>query len=253
MLTFFRGIRQNLLNDGQLGKYLFYAVGEILLVVIGILIALQIDNWNNERQEKDERQQLIISLINDFEESSINIDSSLLIITPRREYMEFFIQKLVYSKEIHYLDSLKSNFFQNFFFTTVIDVVTTTYKNAESNGTIDLLNDKEIYYLFADYFAILSELKSYREVSLKKFYEGAYWEIAKEFGSVLNIVNRVNSTDNEPKEIISFLNQPKVSAALEMEFILTRNKERDALKLSQITNNILNRLYCLKNGTCPKN
>jgi sensor domain CHASE-containing protein len=49
MLRFFRQIRQRLLTDNKFSKYLLYAVGEILLVVIGILIALQINNWNEER------------------------------------------------------------------------------------------------------------------------------------------------------------------------------------------------------------
>ncbi|WP_199287194.1 DUF6090 family protein [Robertkochia marina] len=51
MIKFFRKIRQNLLAEGKTGKYLKYAVGEIVLVVIGILIALQINNWNENRKE----------------------------------------------------------------------------------------------------------------------------------------------------------------------------------------------------------
>jgi len=58
MIKLFRNIRQNLLNDGKTGKYLKYAIGEIILVVIGILIALQVSNWNQNRikyaQEKDD-------------------------------------------------------------------------------------------------------------------------------------------------------------------------------------------------------
>ena len=46
MIKFFRHIRQTLINDNKMGKYFKYAIGEILLVVIGILIALQINNWN---------------------------------------------------------------------------------------------------------------------------------------------------------------------------------------------------------------
>ena len=52
MIKFFRKIRQNLLSDGKTGKYFKYAFGEIVLVVIGILIALQINNWN-ERNKID--------------------------------------------------------------------------------------------------------------------------------------------------------------------------------------------------------
>jgi len=46
MLKFFRTIRKKLIEQDNVRKYLLYAVGEILLVVIGILIALQINNWN---------------------------------------------------------------------------------------------------------------------------------------------------------------------------------------------------------------
>ena len=52
MLKFFRKIRQNLLSEQKLKKYLIYAIGEIVLVVIGILIALQVNNWNKGKQEK---------------------------------------------------------------------------------------------------------------------------------------------------------------------------------------------------------
>ena len=51
MIKFFRKIRQNLLFQGKTGKYFKYALGEIILVVIGILIALGINNWNESRKE----------------------------------------------------------------------------------------------------------------------------------------------------------------------------------------------------------
>lgn len=52
MIKFLRNIRHQLINEGKTSKYLKYAVGEIVLVVIGILIALQINNWNNARLNK---------------------------------------------------------------------------------------------------------------------------------------------------------------------------------------------------------
>lgn len=51
MIKFFRKIRQKLLVENKLSKYLLYAIGEIVLVVIGILIALQINNWNEGKKE----------------------------------------------------------------------------------------------------------------------------------------------------------------------------------------------------------
>ncbi len=52
MISFFRKIRQKLLNANTVSRYLAYALGEILLVVIGILIALQVNNWNEDRKTK---------------------------------------------------------------------------------------------------------------------------------------------------------------------------------------------------------
>ena len=52
MLKFFRRIRRKLLNEGSLRKYLVYAIGEILLVMVGILLALQVNNWNEGRKLK---------------------------------------------------------------------------------------------------------------------------------------------------------------------------------------------------------
>ena len=52
MTPFFRKIRKTLADDNKPIKYLRYAIGEIVLVVIGILIALSINNWNQEKQQK---------------------------------------------------------------------------------------------------------------------------------------------------------------------------------------------------------
>ncbi|NNC44454.1 MAG: hypothetical protein HKN99_01055 [Winogradskyella sp.] len=54
MIKFFRKIRYNLMEQNKTGKYFKYAIGEIILVVIGILIALQINNWNEQRKEKQQ-------------------------------------------------------------------------------------------------------------------------------------------------------------------------------------------------------
>jgi len=52
MIRFFRTIRKKLIEEDNVRKYLLYAIGEILLVVIGILIALQVNNWNEERKDE---------------------------------------------------------------------------------------------------------------------------------------------------------------------------------------------------------
>ena len=66
MLRFFRSIRKKLIEQDNIRKYLLYAVGEILLVVIGILIALQVNNWNEERLENQKEEKIISRLHTEF-------------------------------------------------------------------------------------------------------------------------------------------------------------------------------------------
>ena len=66
MLTFFRRIRKGLLGEGTTSKYLLYAIGEIALVVIGILIALQINNWNENRKMESLEVQFLNRLVKDL-------------------------------------------------------------------------------------------------------------------------------------------------------------------------------------------
>ena len=73
MIKFFRKIRQNLLSEGKTVKYLKYAVGEIVLVVIGILIAIQLNNLNEFRKERNKESSFLLELKND-----INLDLRFL-------------------------------------------------------------------------------------------------------------------------------------------------------------------------------
>lgn len=66
MIRFFRLIRQQLLTENKFSKYLLYAIGEIVLVVIGILIALQINNWNENQKKEKLKISYRNSLINDL-------------------------------------------------------------------------------------------------------------------------------------------------------------------------------------------
>jgi hypothetical protein len=78
MIKFFRKIRQNLLSEGKTGKYLKYAIGEIVLVVIGILIALQINNWNEQRKDKIKEQGLLNQLQEDYQSNLLQLEEKMV-------------------------------------------------------------------------------------------------------------------------------------------------------------------------------
>jgi len=75
MIKFFRHIRRSLINQNQIGKYFKYAIGEIILVVIGILIALQINNWNEKRLQKLTLDNYYKSMHEELESSRDELDN----------------------------------------------------------------------------------------------------------------------------------------------------------------------------------
>jgi hypothetical protein len=104
MIKFFRKIRQNLLVENKTGKYLKYAFGEIVLVVIGILIALQINNWNERKNNITKTTNILkeiqLDLINDIKnvnqgfDDFIRADSILeLIVTNKYTFEDFKSKK----------------------------------------------------------------------------------------------------------------------------------------------------------------
>jgi len=78
MLTFFKRIRRSLLSDNKHRKYLSYAIGEIILVVIGILIALQINNWNSERMDQENVKNFAKSLVDDLRGDINEIETRII-------------------------------------------------------------------------------------------------------------------------------------------------------------------------------
>lgn len=116
MLRFFRQIRQRLVTDhphnhpvraGKFNKYLLYALGEIMLVVIGILIAIQVDNWNERRQERQDAVELYKNIRGQLIQDRDNIEGQIIYNNrhmPEYDYAIGLIEKGQRSKK----DSLRA-------------------------------------------------------------------------------------------------------------------------------------------------
>lgn len=74
MIKFFRKIRKNLLSEGKTGKYFKYAISEIFLVVIGILIALQLNNWNDNNNKTKLGKQYLIEMKSELQDDAFKLD-----------------------------------------------------------------------------------------------------------------------------------------------------------------------------------
>ena len=88
MLKIFRNIRRKLLSENKTGKYLKYAIGEIVLVVIGILIALSINNWNENKKTDANIKNLLVALTNDLKQDTLLIYERLPFINKHYAFNE---------------------------------------------------------------------------------------------------------------------------------------------------------------------
>lgn len=78
MNLFFKKIRRKLAYDNRLFKYARYAIGEILLVVVGILIALQVNNWNEQKKLNAKEQKILIQLQSEYQRNLAQLDEKIL-------------------------------------------------------------------------------------------------------------------------------------------------------------------------------
>ena len=77
MIKFFKKIRYNLKETGKTGKYLKYAIGEIILLVCGILIALQVNNWNELRKDRIKEQIVLKQLQEDYQANLMQLEEKM--------------------------------------------------------------------------------------------------------------------------------------------------------------------------------
>ena len=87
MIKFFRKIRQRLLSENKITKYLIYALGEILLVVIGILIALQINNWSEEQKRRIIEDGVIVALNSEYKEAKEDLGRKISLLNSKNEVL----------------------------------------------------------------------------------------------------------------------------------------------------------------------
>ncbi len=78
MIKFFRKIRQNMIKENRASKYLLYAIGEIILVVIGILIALSINNWNEKQKDLKQEQLILKQLKSEYQSNLVQLEEKIL-------------------------------------------------------------------------------------------------------------------------------------------------------------------------------
>jgi hypothetical protein len=145
MIKFFRKIRQNLLMENKTGKYLKYAIGEIVLVVVGILIALSINNWNEERKQNELETVYLKRLHNELKKDIVTFSNEIQRLERNNEKIVNFSNVL---KDENYNDSTLVALTREYMiFGTLYPIFnpsTSTFEDLSSTGNLSVISKTEI-------------------------------------------------------------------------------------------------------------
>ena len=162
MIPFFRKIRKKMADDNKPIKYMRYAIGEIALVVIGILIALQINNWNEERKELIKVKTVLKSIHIELAKDSMKINEDLAFAVNEIELLEALYARV--HQESATLDTIIKIARYEFrpYWVDHIDYRNNSFESAKSSGIFDMLPDSiknELLelYSFQDYSVSINE------------------------------------------------------------------------------------------------
>jgi len=170
MIKFFRKIRRNLLSEGKTGKYIIYAIGEIVLVVIGILIALQLNKLNEERNRANQEHKILGSLKSDFLESKVRLENTMFqqirSVNQSIALIQIYEDKMpmpINDTIVKYLQFGAYSWYR-------AEMVTGAYDALINTGNSELIKNDKLTKLLAEYFSIVNSTFEDHESSMNHIY-----------------------------------------------------------------------------------
>lgn len=228
MIKFFRLIRKNYLLENKQSKYLKYAIGEIILVVIGILIALQINNWNQNRINNTKVRSYLSEIIKDLKNDTLNIRGEIDFAKKRSTTTKSFLALKDYNTLT--IDSLEKSL-ETFY--SKIPFSNTTFEKIESSGITDfgeyepLIEKLKIYYNF-----IIPDIMGYEGTHNRAVdREDIYWRYNQnlyEFTYDDDLVSYQNKEEAK-QQLIKMLQEPTARNILKIDY-RRNNRNIDRLK-----------------------
>jgi hypothetical protein len=204
MIKFFRKIRQNLLSDGKTGTYFKYAIGEIILVVIGILIALSINNWNENLKNKKLETSYLMRISKDLDNDLLEYEGTSEVARERNERVLFLEQAIkdaqLVEKSPDYF--IKSIAYAGYTYRPAIS--NHSFEELKSSGRLELIDNEGLRVSIAKYYDFefsYSQFEFIKEDVQLKYNEYSRGILNQEqLNWVLTTYNLSNSTSNISKK-----------------------------------------------------
>ena len=155
MLRFFRHIRQKLFLEGRVSKYLGYAVGEIALIMVGILLALQVQTWNEERKDRVFERDYVDRLIQDLQSDAETMRRAIQTGERKLKSLEAVNQALQDVSLVKENPNAAKPTLSYSYSRPSLQV--TTFQELSSTGALQLIKDEGLRFHVADHYRIVQE------------------------------------------------------------------------------------------------
>jgi hypothetical protein len=161
MINFFRKIRQQLLTENKFSKYLLYAIGEIVLVVIGILIALSINNWNEQRKERIQEKIFLKRFEVELNTNLENILIAIFLNKSRIHRADFLLRtidkpQLAVDSSSYFMKSI-----EHASYTNIPLISDNAFEELKSSGNISLISNEALRVALQKYYSWTSSEGQY--------------------------------------------------------------------------------------------
>ena len=249
MLSFFRSIRRSLLNEGKTWKYIKYAVGEFLLIVAGILVALQIQTWNENRKLEQERRELIDNLKADFQFNLERVEESLLTADSQMDTLKDFMSKATREDVIVSREEILA-FLMAAYGQLDYRPLLGVYQAAVSDNSFKLLGSTRIRELFMEFEETNTSFQKSKDIAIENIFLHGAATIRKEVGSFCGLADGLLLPENErfattPEKFQNIMKDREIYANCELIYILKRNRRNSLMLLRDINEQILAALEAL--------
>ncbi|WP_179337324.1 DUF6090 family protein [Winogradskyella ludwigii] len=216
MITLFRRFRQRLLTENKFSKYLIYAIGEIILVVIGILIALGINNNNNFNAQRKVEQEYLSSLQSEFETNLSKINTAIQVNEQRIKTLEKVLT--LFNKNV--LDTIKPQTISQLLGPILgsdIQYTPTTgvLNDVISSGKLNIILNKNLREDLASFESTINHLST--QVNDADFTQRNLTSLFFKNGSARTIVTDLNMIDLQFQSISTKTDNKDIFNSIEFE------------------------------------
>lgn len=195
MIKIFNKMRKQLLEENKTGRYLKYAIGEIVLVMIGILLALQVNNWNTNRELKKEEQKVMNSLHQEFSQNLEKFDAVYKFHLNRKKSIETIMSIEPKNMSLDSLLSLRAGVGANYTF----DPYQGIYNSIINSGKIELFSNDILKQRISKFQDLLSDYQEEETGTMRFVQNNLYPFVINNQKRNFNIVHNIKQTTEAEK------------------------------------------------------